>query len=236
MFIPVYDGVPLRNVPQPYANWSIIGANFAVLLIVLGIDPAQVPRLDIGLGVIPAVLFDYAVRSPDMTLVPNAMTFVTALFVHAGFWHFAGNMIFLWVFGDNVEDSMGSRRFVAFYLACGIVAALVHAMMNRDSQSPLIGASGAVSGILTAYLFLYPRVRVYGLIFSWLPIVLPAWLFVGGWIALQFGSAFFGGDSQTGWWAHIGGVIAGGSLIAFFKRPDFTMFQPAPSEGTTPPR
>ncbi len=236
MLIPVYDGEPLRNVRFPLATWSIIAMNLVSLIAVSTGLFGQLEKLDVALGVIPAVVFDYAVRSPELSYVPVPLTFVTALFLHAGFWHFAGNMIFLWVFGDNVEDAMGSRRFVIFYVACGAVAALVHAMMARDSQSPLIGASGAVSGVLAAYLMLFPRVRVYGLIFSWLPIVLPAYIFVGGWIMFQFASALFGADTQTGWWAHVGGVIAGGALIAFFKRPDFLLLGSMAPKGRMPPR
>ena len=236
MFLPIYDGVPLRNVRKPLATWVLIAINLLALIATSSGVIGQLDKLDVALGVIPAVVFDYAVRSPDLSFIPVPFTFLTSMFIHAGFWHFAGNMLFLWVFGDNVEDAMGSRRFVVFYLTCGVLAAFVHAIMTRDSQAPLIGASGAVSGVLAAYLMLYPRVRVYGLIFSWLPIVLPAYVFVGSWIALQFASALLGGDSQTGWWAHVGGVIAGGALVAVFKRPDFLLFAPASDEGTKAPR
>ena len=236
MIIPVYDGVPLRNVKHPYAVWSIIAINFVSLLATSTGVFGGLGQLDVAMGVIPAVVFGHAVRAPELSYLPVPLTYLTSLFLHAGFWHFAGNMIFLWVFGDNVEDAMGSRRFVLFYLACGTIAGLAHTMMTPLSQSPLIGASGAVSGVLAAYLLLYPRIKVYGLMFSWLPIVLPAWLFVGGWIVLQFASVFFGGDNQTGWWAHVGGVFAGAGLVGLLKRPDFPLFGPAPIKGSMTPR
>ncbi|MDB5649975.1 MAG: rhomboid family intrarane serine protease, partial [Hyphomicrobiales bacterium] len=177
-----------------------------------------------GLGFIPAVLFGSATLAPDLSLVPPGATLVTSLFLHAGFAHVTGNMLFLWVFGDNVEDAMGSLRFLVFYLLCGISASLTYALMAPTSQSPLIGASGAVSGVVVAYLLLYPRANVLGLIFAWLPLRIRAFWLIGGWVLFQLGSAIFSPDAGVGWWAHVGGMLAGVVLTPLLKRRDVPLF------------
>ncbi|GAC1331442.1 MAG: rhomboid family intramembrane serine protease [Beijerinckiaceae bacterium] len=219
MFVPLYDGVPLRYLRFPLGNWSVIAANALVFLWMQAGAGDEVARLETGLGVIPAVLFGSAILAPQIAIVPTPATLLTGMFVHASFGHLLGNMLFLWVFGDNVEDAMGSARYVAFYLLCGIVAALIFATMVPTSQSPLIGASGAISGVAAAYLLLYPNARVFGLVFfPWLPLRIPAYWFVGAWIALQLIAALAGAGGDIGWWAHLGGIVAGGLMIGLFKR------------------
>lgn len=234
MFIPIYDGVPLRRLKAPVAVRAIILLNFAILLVTMSGALGGIDHIGVAGGVIPAVVFGEAVRTPELSIVPPSLTFLTFMFLHAGFWHFAGNMVFLWVFGDNVEDAMGSGRFIAFYLCCGVLSALAHTWMNTDSQAPLVGASGAVAGVLAAYLLLYPRVKVFGLIFTWLPIVLPAWLFIGAWIAAQIGSAFFVSGGDVGWWAHVGGVLSGVLLAPLFKQADVPLFGAGPPQRFLP--
>jgi membrane associated rhomboid family serine protease len=152
MVVPLYDGVRLRYLRFPQGNWSIIALNvFAFLLTQAAPDST---RIETALGVIPAVLFGAAVLSPDLALVPTPVTLLTGMFVHANIGHLLGNMLFLWVFGDNVEDAMGSLRYLAFYLICGIIAALTFSIMLPTGQAPLIGASGAISGVAAAYLVL----------------------------------------------------------------------------------
>jgi membrane associated rhomboid family serine protease len=228
MFVPLYDGVPLRYLRFPLGNWSIIAANIIVFLSMQVGAGDDASRLETALGVIPAVLFGTAVLSPDLAIVPTPVTLITGMFVHANVAHILGNMLFLWVFGDNVEDAMGSGRYVVFYLVCGIVAALTFAAMVPTTQSPLIGASGAISGVAAAYLLLYPNARIWGLVFvPWLPLRIPASWFVGIWILFQVISAFAIQGSDVGWWAHLGGIAAGCVLVGLFKRRDVRLFGPA---------
>lgn len=155
--------------------------------------------------------------------VPAGATLVTSLFLHGGLLHIAGNMLYLWIFGNNVEDSMGRIRFIIFYLLSGIGASYAHAFTNPSSAVPMIGASGAISGILGAYILLFPRTKVITLIFYGLfirTVEIPAFVVLGFWFVLQFLSAFVLGRSAGGiaWYAHVGGFAIGMMLIGFFKR------------------
>lgn len=140
----------------------------------------------LGLGFIPAVVFDYAYLEPALQIVPDDLTVVTYAFLHLDFWHLAGNMLFLWVFGDNVEDALGHFRFLIFYIACAIAGALFHGFVAPTSEGPLIGASGAVSGVVAAYFLLHPRVRVWVLVLMRIPLPLPAFIPLALWIGQQF--------------------------------------------------
>jgi membrane associated rhomboid family serine protease len=224
MFIPIHDGVALRYMRVAVTTRAILGLNIALYLAALAGWFGDPMKVDLGLGFIPAVLFGSATLAPDLSLVPPGATLVTSLFLHAGFAHVTGNMLFLWVFGDNVEDAMGSLRFLVFYLLCGIAASLTYALMAPTSQSPLIGASGAVSGVVVAYLLLYPRANVLGLIFAWLPLRIRAFWLIGAWVLFQLGSAIFSPDAGVGWWAHVGGMLAGVVLTPLLKRRDVPLF------------
>jgi membrane associated rhomboid family serine protease len=221
VFIPLYDGVAIRHIKRPVAVYSLLAANIAFFLLTSALPSA---RVETSFGMIPAVVFGEAVLGPGMLHPPAMITPATSLFLHADVLHLAGNMLFLWVFGDNVEDAMGSARFVLFYMLCGVCASFAHALALPESTSPLIGASGAVSGVITAYLFLHPHVRVFGLVLKWLPLTLPAVYVIAAWIALQLFSAIFGGDPDVGWWAHVGGIFAGALFIGVFKRPGVLLF------------
>ena len=219
MFLPLYDGVPLAYLKAPLVTRALIGACAAAWLLTgLGLLPVSENRLVAGLGVIPAVLFGTAALPQGLPLVPEPITLVTSLFLHGSFLHLAGNMLFLWVFGDNVEDGMGHARFLIFFLLCGIAACLAHCLMNPLSTAPLIGASGAIAGVVAAYLILYPRVKVWALYFGRLPLQVPAMYAIGFWILLQVGSAFLSGDQDVGWFAHLGGLAAGAALTPMLRR------------------
>lgn len=145
------------------------------------------------------------------------------MFIHGGFLHIAGNMLYLWIFGNNIEDATGRLRFLIFYLLCGVFAAYAHAYMNRDSVTPMIGASGAISGVLGAYLLLYPRARVVTLVFFGFyirTVEVPAMAVLGFWFLLQFLNALLSRGSTGGvaWYAHVAGFVAGMLLIGLFKR------------------
>ncbi len=190
-----------------------------------------------SLGMIPAVLFNSTELSAELSIVPAELTVLTSMFMHGGFMHggfmhLAGNMLYLWIFGNNVEDSMGHIRFIIFYLLCGTAAALAQAIVNPNSEIPMIGASGAVSGVLGAYLLLHPHAKVLVVI----PIIIilktfriPAMFVLGLWFAMQLISSTgtISGEGGTAWWAHIGGFIAGMILIPFFKNHNVPLFQPA---------
>ena len=224
MFLPLHDGVALKFLRAPYATYAIIAANALVFMAMSAGAFGDVDRIDLALGVTPAVLLGNAELARALVLVPAPTTLVTSAFLHASPLHLVGNMLFLWVFGDNVEDAMGTLRFLAFYLLCAVAAGLAYSFMLPQSDGPLIGASGAVSGVVAAYLMLYPRVQVFGLVFSFLPLRIPAILCVGLWVATQVGSALFGGDAEVGWWAHVGGLAAGAALTPLMKRADVSLF------------
>jgi membrane associated rhomboid family serine protease len=151
----------------------------------------------------------------------------TSMFMHGSWMHLLGNMWFLWLFGNNVEDSMGRLRFVAFYLLSGLAAAVGQVLTNPDSAIPMVGASGAISGVMGGYLLLYPKVRVYALVpivFFITSVAVPAWVMLGYWFLIQFvsGLAAFGGDvGGVAFWAHIGGFVAGLVLVKLFVRSDY---------------
>jgi membrane associated rhomboid family serine protease len=219
MFLPLYDGVPLAHLKAPIVTRGLIGACVvAYLLVALGAVPIGEQWIVAGFGVVPAVLFGTEALPDGLPFVPAPLTLLTSLFLHGSILHLGGNLLFLWVFGDNVEDGMGHGRFLLFYLLCGIAAGLSHALMLPDSTRPLIGASGAVAGVVAAYLILYPRVKVWGLFFGRIPLRVPAMWAIGFWILLQVVSAFAGGDEAVGWFAHLGGLIAGAALTPLLRR------------------
>jgi membrane associated rhomboid family serine protease len=148
----------------------------------------------------------------------------TSMFLHGSWPHILGNMWFLWLFGNNVEDSMGRMRYLIFYLLSGIGAALAQVMAEPGSIIPMVGASGAISGVMGGYIVLFPRVRVYTLIWFGLfitTIALPAWVMLGYWMALQVFSGFAGAETGVAFWAHVGGFVAGVALIKLFVRADY---------------
>lgn len=181
-------------------------------------------------GAIPAVVVGNDYLPPQVDSIPSWMTVITSMFMHGGWMHLIGNMLYLWIFGNNVEDAMGHVRFVIFYLVCGILAFLAHALADPSSQIPTVGASGAISGVLGAYLLLHPRAKV--LVAIPLGIIihttrLPAAIVLGFWFVLQLinSAAASGGEGGgVAWGAHIGGFVAGMALIPFFKSRDVRLF------------
>ncbi|PWB78664.1 MAG: rhomboid family intramembrane serine protease [Methylocystaceae bacterium] len=231
MVLPLHDDAPLKYVRTPIVNWSLIAINIVVFLAVWGEyfgDPLTVTR---GFGLIPAVLFGKAELARWIVTPGPEWTLLTSLFFHSGLGHLAGNMVFLYVFGDNVEDAMGSFRYLLFYLLCGVSAGLLFAMGAPFLITPLVGASGAISGVCAAFLLLYPRSSIFGLVAGVFPIHAPAFLFVGTWILFQLFNAFTDEQGHVGWWAHVGGIVAGLLLTPLFKRRSVRWFGPAPFKG-----
>jgi len=224
VFVPLYDDNHLKFIPFQYATWTLIAINVAVFIWQQAMGQEALVAFDVSAGVIPAGVLGGAKLPPELALIPPALTLVTYMFLHGDFWHLLGNMLFLWVFGDNVEDSMGSIRFVIFYLLCGVAAGLTHAIANLGSDAPLIGASGATAGVIAAYVMLYPRVRVWVLAFMRIPLRLAAWFVILSWIVLQIIFVAMGANDGTAWWAHLGGFGAGLVLIPIFKRAEQPLF------------
>jgi len=216
MFIPVFDINERQNIPLHYATLGLIAAN--VLVFVLQVTLLG-DMTEVGLMLIPATFTGDLLRPEEIAVVPEWATIVTSAFLHADFWHLFGNMLFLWVFGDNVEDALGHIRFVVFYLLCAMAGGVAHILWDPVSQAPLLGASGGVAGIVAAYLVLHPRVRVWVLVLGKIPLRLPAFWIIGAWIVFQVAWALIEGDIAVAWWAHVGGIVAGVVLVLILRKP-----------------
>ncbi len=230
MFIPLHDKNPRVLIARPWVTWGLILACAAIFAAQLSLDLRGQERLVYGLGLIPATLIGDLHLNPELRLVAPVATLVTYMFLHGGLLHLAGNMLFLWVFGDNIEDAMGHRRFVAFFLMGGVVAGLAQALVEPAARVPIIGASGAIAAVLGAYLVLHPRAKILVPILIF-PVYLPAVLPLLFWIAFQVFTAIAGGGGGVAWWAHIGGFVAGALLIVPFRHNSIPLFG-----GGDPPR
>jgi membrane associated rhomboid family serine protease len=217
--LPLRDNIPTRRFPV--VTVALIAINVLVYLLEV--------ILDLG-GNLDSFLFRWGVVPYDVTQALNleeVLTFITAMFLHGGFMHIAGNMLYLWIFGNNVEDAMGRGRFVLFYLLCGVLASLAQVLPASDLRIPSIGASGAIAGVLGGYLILYPRARVSTLIllgyFGRVRDISAVWV-LGMWFVLQLLNGFFSlttlesGGGGVAWFAHIGGFVAGLLLVRLFAR------------------
>lgn len=224
MFIPLYDSNSLRHIRLQYVTIGLIAANIIVYLLTsFQSESAQIATV-LGLGYIPAVVFDIQELPANFELIPEDLTYISYAFLHGDALHLGGNMLFLWVFGDNIEDALGHIKFLIFYILCAIAGALLHGLAAPDSTIPLIGASGAVAGIISAYLILHPSVKVWVLAFARIPLRVPAWICLALWIAFQFLMFFAAGEDQVSWAAHVGGIIAGAVLVFILKRRDVPLF------------
>ncbi len=221
--LPLSDKNPLRHIRNAYVTLAVIAGCIVVFLFQLSFSERTEFIFVYTFGAIPGAVFGF-IKTPSE--FPTWVTLLTHLFLHGGFMHLAGNMLFLWVLGDNVEDALGHARYVLFYSMCGIFAALTHTVTDITSNTPMIGASGAISGVIGAYLVLHPKAPIKTLI--WVVIVeLPTWTVLSIWIAFQFSSAIMaagGTDGGVAWWAHIGGLIAGVVLIIPLRREGIPLF------------
>jgi membrane associated rhomboid family serine protease len=216
--IPLKDDNPTYT--TPFVNYAVIGA--CVLAFFWQVSLGRHMEASIyAYGLIPDVLLGNARLPPEIAVVPAWLTVFTSMFMHGGWMHLIGNMLYLWIFADNVEDRLGHGRFVVFYLLCGIAAALAQALPDPHSQIPMVGASGAISGVLGAYLLLFPRAHVLVLIplgpLSQL-VRMPALLVLGLWFALQLLSELFAPPGAgVAFRAHIGGFVAGLLLLPVLR-------------------
>jgi len=213
--IPLRDDNPVRGIPV--VTIALILACMAVYLWELSLPPQTAQAAINLLGFMPALLFGYA-RIEEPWVSPSGTIF-TAMFLHGNFLHLAGNMLYLWIFGDNVEDRMGRSRFIAFYLICGALAAVAQALPDMRSTVPMIGASGAVSGVLGAYVVLYPRANVL-VAMPFLLLRVPALVVLGFWFAGQLVSSLMAqpGAGGIAFTAHVAGFIGGAVLVRWFLR------------------
>ena len=223
--IPLRDSIPATR--PPVVRNALIGVCALVWLLQLSQPEGE---LVYGLGMVPARLLQgggvelYGGRYYELpeAYVPDWLTLLTCTFLHGGWLHFLGNMLFLWIFGDNVEDRFGRLPFLLFYLGCGVAASAAHLVASGGSLAPTIGASGAIAGVMGAYMFLYPRSRVLALVpigFLLIDVVLPAPFFLGYWFVLQLvqGSIDGGHGGGVAWWAHIGGFVVGGVVAGCLR-------------------
>jgi membrane associated rhomboid family serine protease len=225
LVIPVYDENDRTRGARPWVMWVVLALNVLVLVYLLLLPAETVQVLAFVFGVVPAFVTK-AINTDELNLlIPPVMTLGTYTFLHGNWLHLAGNMIFLWVFGDNVEAAMGHARFIVFYLLCGVAGGLVHIASDPSSPVPLIGASGAVAGILAAYLMLYPMAHVTVLLFGLMTVRIHAYWFLGAWIALQAVNLLLFESSGVSYWSHVGGLIAGAGLIVVLRRPGVKLFK-----------
>ena len=229
---PISDDNP--QLQTPYATYALIGLNIIAWFLVqgFGANPALSQSV-CTFGLVPGELLQTVPAGTQLQTGPNTLciitdqpvwtTVITSMFMHGSWMHIIGNMWFLWIFGDNVEDSMGPIKFVVFYLLCGIAAAALQTVTNVESAIPMVGASGAIGGVMGAYIVLYPRVHVHMFIFLgfiFFRYAVPAILMLGYWILVQVvsGVSSFGASGGgVAFWAHVGGFVAGAILVLLFK-------------------
>ena len=212
--------IPIRDENQlpgkPYVVWALIGLNVLVYLFQLSMDQQEERFFLYYLGVVPAWLTGLGDFSAPADWFFRPFTLLSYQFVHGGFWHLAGNMLYLYIFGDNIELTLGRLRFIGFYLLGGVLAALIQVLSGPASQLPMVGASGAIAAVLGAYLALYPKNRV--LVLFWFIIIVttvrvPAVFLLGFWFFLQVMGS---GGTGVAWMAHVGGFVCGLLLVRFF--------------------
>ena len=222
MVIPVYDESDQEPGSRPWVTWLLFALNITAFLF-LTLFPAEfVQLLAEHFGVVGTYIAQGTRPEGVTLLIPPQLTLVTYTFLHGSWVHLAANMLFLWVFGDNIEAALGHLRFLLFYVACGAVGGLVHVFINPSSDIPLIGASGAVSGIVAGYLLLRPAARVTFLVIGILPVTTRAYWIVALWLAWQITNLVVPmtdmNDTNVAYWSHIGGFAAGLVLTVLLKR------------------
>jgi len=221
MVMPIYDDNPFTNPIKPYVNWCLIALNLGVFFYETGATEAGLERLIETFSLIPAVLMT---DIPAPGAVPAFLTLVTYQFFHADIMHLLGNMVFLWVFGDDIERALGRRRYLAFYLLCGILGGLVFALSAPHSKMELIGASGAIAGVVVAYAMLRPCARVTVLVWV-IPLRVAAYWVIGLFVVTQLWNLTSTSKSEVAYWCHFGGMLAGAVLFPFMRPPGVKLFE-----------
>jgi membrane associated rhomboid family serine protease len=226
-FIPLHDANPLRHIHHAWVTWLLIAANCVVFLLNSG-DIEAVHGAAIRFGLIPAVFNGGYSLPADYQTIPDGLTLLTYAFLHGDIWHLAGNMVFLWVFADNIEDSLGHLRFLAFYCLSAAGAGYAQVLAFPASDIPVIGASGAVAGVVGAYFVLHPYVKVWILAFGRIPLRFASAWIIGFWAVFQVFEVATSTEGEIAWWTHIGGFLTGALLVVFFRRKGVALFDRAP--------
>lgn len=229
MFLPIRDDNP-HNI-TPVVNYTILALCVAVFLWQVSLGPEVGQQAVFSFGFTPAYFFGNT--PPNMPASPT-LTMFTSMFMHGGWMHLLGNMLYLWIFGDNIEASLGHKRYLIFYLLCGVIAALAQGFAVPGSTIPMVGASGAISGVLGAYLVLHPRanIKVFVLLIIYITVInVPAFIVLGFWVIGQLisSAAMDAGQPGVAFMAHIGGFAAGMLLVFFFKKRSVRAFDMARS-------
>lgn len=229
MVMPLYDDNPFKLAHTPVMTWALIGVNIFVFMLEFGGDSPA--RFVSHFAVLPGALI-------GETTVPGALspmlTLISYMFLHSDIAHIIGNLIFLWVFGDNVEQALGRWRFLGFYLMVGALAGLAYVASTPHSKIPLIGASGAIAGVVIAYAMLRPCAKITALVFG-IPMRISAYWIIGVFVFIQFINLGAASESDVAWWSHVGGMTAGAALFPLMRLPGVELFQcirpgPAPPE------
>jgi membrane associated rhomboid family serine protease len=220
MVMPIWDHSPFKWPRPPYVMWSLIVINFVIFFLQAGGDPQQVEQADRVAGLIPAVFTGAKI----VGALPAPVTLITYQFLHANFMHVFGNMIFLFVFGDDIEELIGHWRFLLFYLACGVGGGLAFILSARGAPILLIGASGSIAGVIAAYLMYRPCEKVTVLL-GLIPLRLRAFWVIGGWAIWQVIEATSRNQDGIAYWAHVGGLATGAVLFLLLRPPGTRLFE-----------
>ena len=220
MVFPLYDDNPFKRARVPYVTWGLIVLNVGIFLLEIGATDDTVKALLASFAATPAAITHHTASGSW----PPELTLVSYMFLHGGWEHILGNMVYLWVFGDDIEDALGPLRFIAFYLLTGIGAGIFYALLNPASTVPLIGASGAISGILAAYLMLRPCAKVSVFVLRMVVRVRAYWVIVG-WVLLQLYQIANQASDGVAYVAHGGGLIAGALLFLLLRPAGVRLFE-----------
>lgn len=226
LFLPLRDiDNPVEHVSAPYVTWALIALNIIIWLVLATQPESAQTAAVIAIGHYGGPLpdaFSDPLSGPLVGLdLPGLVTALTSTFVHLDFFHLAGNLMFLWVFGDNVEDAMGHTRFLAFYLLCGLAAS--YAEVTLSPGYFVIGASGAIAGVVVAFVMLHPKVKLWVFVLMRIPLRIGAVWVIAAWAVYQVYNAAVA-SAGVAWWAHIGGAVAGAALLPLMKRKDVPLF------------
>jgi membrane associated rhomboid family serine protease len=236
-FLPLYDDNPTAR--TPVVTYLLIGLCVTAFLWQLGQNAEDVAY---SYGMIPAVLFGTAELPRSLAAIPPWATIFTSMFIHGGWLHIGGNMLFLWIFGNNIEDVLGHFRYLLLYLLSGVAAAMGQALSDPSSTVPMLGASGAIAGVLGAYLLIYPNANVHVLVLIIILlriITVPAWIMLGLWFGAQLVSGLFSnGGAGVAFWAHVGGFVTGCVLLVLMRPGGLALLQAprTPRFVVAPPR
>jgi len=221
MVLPLYDERARKRVSQPFVTWALVALNVAVFLAELGLPDTAQDAIVHTFGFTPAILAG-DVANPDG--FPVLLTPLTDMFVHLGWDHLLGNMLFLMIFGDNVEDALGHARYLAFYIACSFASDLAYFLSSPHSTVPAVGASGAISGVVAAYVMIRPCAKIEVLLVI-VPVALSAYWVIGLFALSQVWNVAMHTQDGVAYWAHIGGMLAGAALLPLLRHPNVTLFE-----------